>query len=142
MKNTNPKEKEFIEIVNIIQKAKEKALISVNKELIELYWQVGKYISNKVKRTKWGKSIVSELADYISKKEPELKGFSSQNVWRMKQFYETYSKYPKLSTLLRELNWSNHLLIISRTKSIEEREFYINLSIKERYSFRELERQI
>ena len=142
MKNTNPKEKEFIEIVNIIQKAKEKALISVNKELIELYWQVGKYISNKVKRTKWGKSIVSELADYISKKEPEIKGFSSSNIWRMKQFYETYSKIPKLATLLRELNWSNHLLIISRTKSIEEREFYINLSIKERYSFRELERQI
>jgi len=142
MKNTNSKEKEFIEIVNIIQKAKEKALISVNKELIELYWQVGKYISNKVKNSKWGKSIVSELADYISKKDPEIKGFSSSNIWRMKQFYETYSKIPKLATLLRELNWSNHLLIISRTKSIEEKEFYLNLSSKERYSFRELERQI
>ncbi len=142
MKIINTKEKEFTKIISLIQTAKEKALISVNKELIELYWQVGKYISNKVKNSKWGKGIVSELADYISKKEPELKGFSSQNIWRMKQFYETYSKYPKLSALLRELNWTNNLLILSQAKPIEKKEFYIDLCIKEKYSTRELERQI
>ncbi|PIW59562.1 MAG: DUF1016 domain-containing protein, partial [Candidatus Omnitrophica bacterium CG12_big_fil_rev_8_21_14_0_65_50_5] len=69
-------------------------------------------------------------------------GYSSQNLWRMKQFYEAYRKYPKLSTLLRELGWSSHLHIISKTKTIEEKEFYLRLAIKERYSVRELERQI
>lgn len=60
----------------------------------------------------------------------------------MKQFYETYKDSPKLSTLLREISWSHNLAIVSRCKTIEEREFYIKLSGKERYSFRELERQI
>lgn len=63
-------------------------------------------------------------------------------MWRIKQFYETYKDYPILSTLLRELAWSNHLHILSKTKSIEEKEFYLRLAIKEKYSVRELERQI
>src|SRR5689334_1964628 len=60
----------------------------------------------------------------------------------MKQFYESYKDYPKLSSLLREINWTNNLIILSRTKSIEEQEFYIKLCLKEKYSSRELERQI
>lgn len=60
----------------------------------------------------------------------------------MKQFYETYRDYPKLSPLVREINWTNNLLIFSRSKSIEEMEFYLNQSINERYSKRELDRQI
>lgn len=60
----------------------------------------------------------------------------------MKQFYEVYYKYPKLSALLREITWTNHLMIFSKTKTIEEREFYIRLCVKERYSSRELERQL
>ncbi|WP_255327674.1 YhcG family protein [Porphyromonas sp. COT-052 OH4946] len=69
-------------------------------------------------------------------------GFSDKNLWRMKQFYETYRDYPKLSPLVREINWTNNLLIFSRSKSIEEMEFYLNQSINERYSKRELDRQI
>lgn len=60
----------------------------------------------------------------------------------MKQFYETYKDYPKLSTLLREISWSHNLAIFSRCKTVEEREFYLNISKKESYSFRELDRQI
>ena len=61
----------------------------------------------------------------------------------MKQFYETYNQYPEIvSTLLRQISWSNHIQILSSTKTIEERKFYINLAIKERYSARELARQI
>lgn len=73
---------------------------------------------------------------------PDLKGFSSQNIWRMKQFYECYRDNEKLSTLLREISWSNNLHILSKTKSIEEKEFYIRLCIEEKYSARELARQI
>ena len=60
----------------------------------------------------------------------------------MKQFYETYKDFPKLSTLLREISWSHNLAIFSRCKTAEEREFYLKLSKQENYSFRELERQI
>ena len=83
-----------------------------------------------------------ELAKHIQQNEPEIKGFSDKNIWRMKQFYETYKDFPKLSTLLREISWSHNLAIFSRCKTVEEREFYLQLAKEESYSFRELDRQI
>ena len=83
-----------------------------------------------------------ELANHIQQNEPEIKGFSDKNIWRMKQFYETYKDFPKLSTLLREISWSHNLAIFSRCKTVEEREFYLQLAKEESYSFRELDRQI
>jgi len=135
-------EKEFLHIVSLINNAKEKALLTVNQELITLYWEVGKYISEKIKRADWGEGIIDNLAEYISIKNPEIKGFNRRGLFRMRQFYETYANNPKVSALLTQLTWTNHLLILSKSKSDEEREFYIMLSIKERYSSRELERQI
>ena len=86
--------------------------------------------------------VIEELAEYISKTEPELRGFSDKNLYRMKKFYEIYRGFPILSTLLRELSWSHNLAIFSRSKTAEEREFYLNIAIREKYSFRELDRQI
>jgi predicted nuclease of restriction endonuclease-like (RecB) superfamily len=133
---------QFSEIRKIINDAKLKAFKAVNAELVDLYWKVGKYISERISNEEWGKGIVTNLAKYLKETEPDTKGFSSQNLWRMKQFYEAYKGYPKLSTLLREISWSHNMKILSSAKSIEEREFYIRLTIKERLSFRELERQI
>lgn len=132
----------FEEIIHLINSSKQKAYEQVNTILIELYWNIGQYISTKTIKENWGKSIVKELADYIQIQEPTINGFSDKNLWRMKQFYETYHKNEKLSPLVRELTWTNNLLILSASKSDGEREFYINISIKERYSKRELERQI
>ncbi len=137
-----PTTQNFNKILKTIQTSKQKALQQVNTTLIELYWEVGKYISTKTISENWGKSVVKELAEYIKEKEPTIKGFSDKNLWRMKQFYEIYKDNEKLSTLSRELSWSNNLAIFSRSKSIDEMEFYTLLSIKERYSFRNLERQI
>lgn len=142
MEITESKEKEFLHVISLIQTAKQNAFSAVNKELIALYWAIGEYICKKVEGAEWGQSIVSELAAYIKYKFPNLRGYSDKNLWRMKQFYETYSKEPKLSALLRELSWTNNLLILSKTKSFDEKEFYIQLCIKEKYSSRELERQI
>jgi predicted nuclease of restriction endonuclease-like (RecB) superfamily len=110
--------------------------------LINLYWLIGKQVSNKINSAQWGDSIVTELADYIKKIEPNIKGFSDKNIWRMKQFYETYREYPKLSTLLREISWTHNLAIFSRCKSHEERLFYLEITKRDKYSKRELERQI
>jgi len=135
-------EDQFIDIIRLIKNSRSTAIKAVNAELINLYWNVGEYISNKIELAEWGDSIVKELAVYIKKNEPNIKGFSDKNLWRMKQFFETYKDFPKLSTVLREISWSHNLAIFSRCKTIEEREFYLNLSKKENYSFRELDRQI
>ncbi|MFR9552423.1 MAG: PDDEXK nuclease domain-containing protein, partial [Rikenellaceae bacterium] len=126
----------------LIRHAKGETLKLVNTALIDLYWSVGKYVSLKTANEGWGKSTVVELAKYLAHTAPNIDGFSDKNIWRMKQFYETYVAEPKLSTLLREISWSNNLAIMSRAKSFEEREFYMRHCIMERYSARELQRQI
>ncbi len=132
----------FDEIVTIIEQARQKAFRAVNRELIEMYWQVGKYVSEKVKSNAWGKSIVQEFANFVQSKYVGIKGFSAQNIWRMKQFYETYADNEKLSSLVRELPWTNNILIMVGAKTDEARDFYLNLCIKNNYSKRELERQL
>lgn len=134
--------KDFSEVLKYIRTSRQKIFAQINTSLIELYWQIGEKISSKVDAEKWGKGVVTELAQYISQNDPEIKGFSDKNLWRMKQFYETYKNNNNLSSLTRELSWTHNTIIFSRCKTIEEREYYLNLSIKERYSTRELERQI
>lgn len=132
----------FTDIIQLIKQSRTNAIRVVNTELISLYWNIGEYISNKIGQSEWGDSVVPELANFIQIHEPEIKGFSDKNIWRMKQFYETYKDFPKLSTLLREISWSHNLAIFSRCKTAEEREFYLKLSKQESYSVRTLERQI
>jgi predicted nuclease of restriction endonuclease-like (RecB) superfamily len=135
-------EKQFTAIIQLIKQSRNNAIHAVNTELINLYWNIGEYISKRIQSTEWGESVVKQLAEYLQQNEPDLKGFSDKNLWRMKQFYETYKDFLKLSPLVREINWTNNLIIVSRTKSIEEKEFYLNLCIEEKYSKRELDRQI
>ena len=111
---------------------------TVNNGLIDLYWNIGKYISNKTKMEGWGNGTVQNLSEFLKETEPNSKGFSSQNLWRMKQFYETYYKNEKLSLLVREIGWTNNMLIVSQTKSEEEQEFYMKITAKEKYSTEEL----
>jgi predicted nuclease of restriction endonuclease-like (RecB) superfamily len=132
----------FTDIIQLIKQSRTNAIRAVNAELINLYWNIGEYINRKIEQSEWGDSVVAELAKFIQTHEPEIKGFSDKNIWRMKQFYETYKDFPKLSTLLREISWSHNLVIFSRCKTAEEREFYLKISKQESYSFRELERQI
>ncbi len=132
----------YNEVISMIEQAKNRVNSYVNRELIDLYFGIGKYVSEKVEIDGWGKGTVKALSEFLSTNYPDTKGFSAQNIWRMKQFYETYKDDEKLSPLVRELSWSNNLEIFSRAKSVEEREFYIRMSIKEKYAKRELIRQI
>ncbi|MBV6484548.1 MAG: putative nuclease YhcG [Flavobacteriales bacterium] len=135
-------DKRFTVIIQLIKQSRTNAIRAVNTELINLYWNIGEYISKKIAQSEWGDSVVTELAKYIQYNEPEIKGFSDKNIWRMKQFYETYKDFPKLSPLVREISWTNNMLIFSRCKTIEEREFYLKLVNQDSYSKRELDRQI
>lgn len=142
---TNPvldSQQDFVDVLRHIQQARQKVFAQINTDLIDLYWQIGQIISHKVSTEAWGKGVVTDLAAFIAQKDPELKGFSDKNLWRMKQFFEIYQADEKLSPLVRALPWTHNTIIFSRCKSAEEREYYLNVCIKERYSKRELERQI
>jgi len=133
---------QFNEIQELISQAKQNSMLAVNLELITLYWKIGEYVHIKIENSEWGRGVVIALSEFIQQREPGMKGFSSQNIWRMKQFYELYKSSIKLTSLVRKLSWTNNLLIISKTKTLEEKEFYIRLAIQEKYSSRELERRI
>lgn len=132
----------YIEVVDIIKSARERAFSKVNEELVLMYRDIGKYISDKSQDAKYGEAFVDGLANFFAENYPELKGFNRRGLYRMRQFYELYKDEEKVSTLLTQLSWSNHLKIMSACKSQEERYFYMVLCVKERYSARELARQI
>ena len=170
----------FSYIVGLIQASRQQAQQSVNSLLIELYWQVGEIISRKLETAEWGVGVVPQLADHIARVHPGVRGFTRSNLFRMRQFYETYradpivaalprqleieaakpsiqptakvAAAPRLfglqeaasaivSPLLTQLPWTHHLIILGQSKRPEEREFYLKMAIRERWSSRELERQ-
>jgi predicted nuclease of restriction endonuclease-like (RecB) superfamily len=134
---------QFSEVVSLIRLIKFAVINMANIALIDLYWKVGKYISDKIAISEWGDGVVKQLAEYIETNSPDTKGFSDKNLWRMKQFYETYRDADeKLSTVLRQISWSNNLAIMSRAKTTEERLFYLTLCKNEGLSTRELNRQL
>jgi predicted nuclease of restriction endonuclease-like (RecB) superfamily len=137
-----PDERAFAEVLEMIQAARGRALAAVNTELIDLYWRVGEYISRKLETAVWGEGVVNELAGYIQRRHPGLRGFTRRNLFRMRQFFEAYKEQEKVSALLTQLPWTHHLMILSRSKRPEEREFYIRLTAQEKWSSRELERQL
>lgn len=132
----------FEEIARIVENARERAYRRVNEELILMYQEIGKYLSEKSKETSYGSNYIENVADFFAQNHPNLKGFTRRGLYRMKQFYEVYKDDEKVTTLLTQLSWSNHLKIMSGSKKPDERRFYIELAIKEKYSKRELERQM
>lgn len=132
----------FDKIINIIETARNNALQAVNTELIKMYWNVGEYLYELTSNSAYGDKIIDEIAEYIAQSNPTIKGFNRRGLYRMRQFYEAYKDDAIVSPLVTQLSWTNHLIILSGAKSAEERRFYIELAIRERYSKRELERQI
>lgn len=127
---------------NEIITARQKAYRNVNRQLVELYLNIGESIYEKVEVSKWGQGIVETLSQDLQKEFSDMKGFSKENLWRMKKLYESYKSYPKLSPLVTELSWSHNLVILFQAQAAEEKEFYLKTCINERWSRRELERQI
>ncbi|MCU1758893.1 PDDEXK nuclease domain-containing protein [Pseudomonas sp. 14P_8.1_Bac3] len=131
----------FNEVLSLIHGARQQAIRAVNTQLIELYWQVGAYISRKLEKAEWGDAVIGQLAEHLAQTQPGLRGFTRPNLFRMRQFYETYRGDEKVSPLVRQLPWTHNLVIFSQSKLPEEREFYLRMAIQEKWSKRELERQ-
>ena len=191
MKSTN----EFTEIVRLIEESRNRAFQKVNEELVLLYFTVGKTVSVRVVEGSWGDKTVDELSAYILNRFPGLSGFTRRGLYRMKQFYETYSidsdcfkfwleiqaekensqfvspvatqindgkitskpivsslmtqlqssdiqHIEFVSSLMTQITWTHHLMLLSKTKTSEEKLYYSFLIIKEKLTVRELERQI
>jgi predicted nuclease of restriction endonuclease-like (RecB) superfamily len=134
-------EQSFAEVVEIIRTAKQTAAQAVNTQLVELYWQIGAYISLKLDQAEWGDGVVQQLADYLARTQPGLRGFTPRNLFRMRKFYDTYRSDEKVTALLSQLPWTHNLIILNQSKRPEEREFYLRMTIQEQWSKRELERQ-
>ena len=132
---------DFTEITQLIVAARARAVQAVNTALIDLYWQVGQTISQKIAQAQWGDGVVALLAAHLAQTQPGLRGFTARNLFRMRQFYEAYQGDEKVSPLTRQLPWTHNLIILNQSKRPEEREFYLRLAIREQWSKRELERQ-
>jgi len=112
------------EIKNKVRSAQYEAMKAVNVALINLYWDIGRSISEKQSEN-WGKSIVLTLSKELQKEFPGVGGFSVSNLWLMSQFYSEYQSNINLVPLVREISWSKHISILKKCKEPKEREFYI-----------------
>ncbi|QPH41728.1 PDDEXK nuclease domain-containing protein [Pedobacter endophyticus] len=166
---------DFEHVILLITEARNRVYNKANAELVMLYFNIGKIVSEKVANGNWGDGTVNDLAKYIAEKQPLLKGFNRRGLYRMKQFYEVYSDEEIVSPLatqleneekpivsavltqlqgidkevvkfvssvLTQISWTNHLLILAKTKTSEEKLFYLYQSMKDKLSTRELERQL
>ena len=132
----------FNKIIELIEIRKNNAYKKVNEEMILLYLDVGKYLYELQQNSKFGDKITLKTADFMKKNYPNIKGFTKRNIERMIQFYKIYKDDEIATPLVTQISWTNNLLIISGSKSKEERYFYLKLTIKNNYSKRELDRQI
>lgn len=115
----------FVEVKERIKTAQYEAMKAVNKEMILLYWDIGKLITEKQQTLGWGKSVVETLSKDLQKEFPGMQGFGTSNLWYMAQFYVEYQGSEFLQPLVGEISWSKHLVIMSKCKDERERQFYI-----------------
>ena len=115
-------------LIQIISQSRQNALKKVNEELINMYWRVGEYLSTESAKASFGDAYIDSIAEEIQDAFPGIKGFDRRGLYRMKKFYETYKDDEFVTKLLSQISWSNHLAILSKAKTEEERHFYILLS--------------
>lgn len=115
----------LIEIKERIRSAQYEAMKAVNKEMIQLYWDIGKQITEKQQASGWGKAVVETLSNDLQKEFSGIRGFGTTNLWAMAQFYSEYQSNEILQPLVGEISWTKHLVIMTKCKDIQERQFYI-----------------
>lgn len=141
--STNESFSQFVvEIKQAIRQAQTRALQTVNKELISLYWTIGQRIVQNQQAHGWGKSIVKNLSEELQKEFVDARGFSVQNLWNMRMYYLAYVDNPKLQTLSREISWSHNVKILQKLKDPLAQQFYMQASIHNAWSLRILDHQI
>ena len=132
----------FNQIIEMIEKRKNNAYRKVNEEMILLYLEIGKFLYELKENSNYGDRITTKVSEFMKNNYPNIKGFTKRNIERMIQIYSIYKDDVIATPLVTQLSWTNNLLILSGSKTKEERHFYLKLAIKNNYSKRELDRQI
>jgi len=130
------------ELKQRIYTAQYAALKAVNRELIQLYWEIGHSIDERQQNEGWGKAVVERLSHDLKLEFGEKSGFSTQNLWYMRQFYREYSMLQNLQPLVGEISWSKHIIILAKCKEPLQREFYLRATARYGWTKRVLEHQI
>ncbi|MCW9680164.1 PDDEXK nuclease domain-containing protein [Dolichospermum planctonicum UHCC 0167] len=120
----------LMEVKQRIRSAQYEALKAVNREMINLYWDIGQMIFIKQQNYNWGKSVVEQLSKDLQTEFPGISGFSARNIWNMRSFYVTYSQNEKLQPLVAEIGWTHNIVILGKCKDDLEREFYMKMTRK------------
>ena len=120
----------LMEVQQRIRAAQYDALKAVNREMINLYWDIGKMIVTRQQNVNWGKSVVEQLAKDLQAEFPGISGFSNRNIWRMRDFYLTYHSQEILPPMVAEIGWTHNVVILEKCKDDLEREFYIKMTRK------------
>ncbi|TAE74596.1 MAG: DUF1016 domain-containing protein [Bacteroidetes bacterium] len=130
------------EIKDNIRNAQTRAGQYINRAMIELYWHIGKTITERQENEGWGKSVVEQLSQDLKVEFPNILGFSTQNLWFMRQFYVTYCALPILQQAVREIPWSHNIIIMTKIKNAQEQQFYVEATTKYGWSRAILHNQI
>jgi len=125
-----------------IRTAQNKAILSINTELISLYWDIGRRIVESQEKSAWGKSVVEQLARDLRREFPDVKGFSARNLWDMRRFYLVYNDHPNLRQAVAEIPWGHNLAIINKVKDTSQRQWYLHQTIRNGWSRNVLVHQI
>jgi predicted nuclease of restriction endonuclease-like (RecB) superfamily len=118
------------------------AMRAVNRELVALYWEIGKMLQRKQEQLGWGKSVVETLARDLQAEFPGRNGLSARNLWDMKNLYASYASFPKLRRFVAVLGWGVNLLIIRRCQNALEREFYLRATARNGWTRDVLQHQL
>ena len=152
--HTNDKEykKFLVELKEKVKNSQLKAAIKVNYELLNLYWELGKKITEKQKEYSWGDSFISNLSNDLKKEFPDMKGFSVQNLKNIRYWYLFYDEYliglqpvsqlKKIENKIKSIPWGHNQRIMYKCKSVREAIFYVEKTIENGWSRTILEHQI
>ena len=144
--STIPHEQHYLafldDVKSEIKKSRTQIVRATNRELIQLYWTLGKAIADKQEQLGWGKSVVEQLAKDLQKNFEGRRGFSTQNLWYMRQFYIEYQDAPNLQQLVGEIPWGQNLTIMSKVKDHDARNYYLKATLEMGWSRNVLIHQI
>ena len=118
------------EVKERVRSAQYAALKAVNKELVTLYWDIGRLITSRQADAAHGAAIAEQLAADLRREYPGESGYSRRNVFYMREFYLAYRDSPKVQPLVAQIGWTQNLIILQRCKDQLEREFYIRMTRK------------
>jgi predicted nuclease of restriction endonuclease-like (RecB) superfamily len=124
----------LLEVKERIRSAQTRAAVAVNRELVTLYWQIGREILDRQARERWGARVIDRLSADLRAAFPGQRGFSSRNLKYMRALAEAYPDPGFVQQVVAQLPWGHHVVLLDRLKDFREREWYLRRTIQEGWS--------